>query len=176
MRHRLAVASSAAFALALVVPALAASNAPQSTGTLACGDGTITWTPTSLWAPNHKLQTITVSYQAPADTAGDTSTVTIGAISDNQAAADGSDETLGSGQPTDQQGLDWAGTGNTATAPEGSAATTTAQVRAERSGTDQAGRTYSIQVMCTEANNGVPQPQDSGTVTITVTVPHDQRR
>lgn len=175
MHVRLTVGALASLALALAVPAIAGPSSASGTGSTACGDGTVTWTPTSVWPPNHKMQTVTVSYTAPADLPGDTSTVTIGAITDNQAATDGTGETVGSGQPTAQQGLDWSGTGHTATVPEGSTATTTAQVRAERSGTDPAGRTYSIQVMCTEANNSVPQPQESGSATITVMVPHDQR-
>jgi hypothetical protein len=139
-------------------------------------DGTVTWTPMSIWPPNHKMQTVTISYTAPADVSGDQSTITIGTITDNQAAADGSDELNGSGQPTDQQGLDWSGTGHTASADEGTPATTTAQVRGERSGHDQAGRTYSIQVMCGESDGGAGaiNPAEQGAATVTVTVPHDQ--
>jgi hypothetical protein len=122
------------------------------------------------------MQTVTISYTAPADVAGDQSTIVIGAITDDQADSDGSNELNGSGQPTDQQGLDWAGMGNNASADEGTPATTTAQVRAERSGHDQSGRTYSIQVMCGEndGGTGVMAPQEQGTATVTVTVPHDQ--
>lgn len=173
---RLALGAAAAAALGLAAPSFAASH-NSGGGSAPCADGTVTWTPSTLWAPNHKLQTIDIYYTAPADNPalpGDQTTITVGAITDDQAAQDGSDELQGSGQPTDKQGLDWAGTGNSASSDEGSPAHTTAQVRAERSGTDQTGRTYSIQVMCSETNNGVPQPQDSGTATVTVTVPHDQ--
>jgi len=177
VNKRLALGAAAIAAVGLAAaPSFAASHNSGS-NTTACADGTVTWTPNVLWAPNHKMQTIDIYYTAPADNpavAGDQTTITVGAITDDQAASDGSGELQGSGQPTDKQGLDWAGTGNTATSDEGSTAHTTAQVRAERSGTDQSGRTYSIQVMCSESNNGVPMAQDSGMATLTVTVPHDQ--
>jgi hypothetical protein len=159
--------------VALALPGHAASHNSGS-GTTSCADGTVTWCPKVLWAPNHKMQTITINYVAPADDSGDTTTITVGPITDNQVGTDGT-EMVGSGQPTDQQGADWDGTGNTATSAEGSVATTTASVRAERSGTDQAGRTYSIQVACSEKDkNGVMVPADSDTATLTVAVPHDQ--
>ena len=53
-------------------------------------------------------------------------------------------------------------------------ATTTAQVRAERSGTSKAGRTYSINVTCSDMG-GSNNETEMQTVTIQVFVPHDQR-
>jgi len=179
---RLALGAAAVAAVGIALPATA-GNGTHGDGSAPCvnmttgqQDGTVTWNPTTVWPPNHKMQTVTISYTADADVPGDQSVITIGAITDNQAASDGSDELKGSGQPTDKQGLDWSGTGNTASADEGTPATTTAQVRAERSGTSQAGRTYSIQVMCGEndGGTGVMAPQEQGTATVTVTVPHDQ--
>lgn len=174
---RLALSAVAVAAVAMAFPASAAKSG--GTNSTACGDGTVTWSPTSIWPPNHKMQTVTISYTAPADSpsTNDTTTITVGPITDNQAAADGSDELNGSGQPTDQQGLDWAGSGNTATSAEGQAATTTAQVRAERSGHGKDGRTYSIVVSCSEKIGGTAPdmtPGSSGMATLTVTVPHDQ--
>lgn len=121
------------------------------------------------------MQTVTINYTAPADAPGDTTTITVMSIIDDQAGTDGTNELPGSGQPTDQQGLDWAGIGNSATSPEGQTATTAAQVRAERSGLVQAGRTYTITVSCSENVAGSPAPDPSGGMaTLTVTVPHDQ--
>ena len=180
VNKRLALGAAAVAAIAMAVPSFA-GNGTHGNGSADCvnslgqKDGTVTWTPTTVWPPNHKMQTVTISYTAAADTPGDKSTITIGAITDDQAAADGSDELNGSGQPTDQQGLDWAGSGNSASAAEGTPATTTAEVRAERSGHDQTGRTYSIQVMCGESDGaGAMTPNEQGTATVTVTVPHDQ--
>jgi hypothetical protein len=174
---RLALSAVALAGIAMAFPSSAASSG--GTGSTACGDGTVTWSPTSVWPPNHKMQTVTINYTAPADSpsTNDTTTITVGAITDNQSASDGSGELNGSGQPTDQQGLDWAGTGNSATSDEGQTATTTAQVRAERSGRSKAGRTYSIVVSCNEMIGGTmpdPDPNSSGMATLTVTVPHDQ--
>jgi hypothetical protein len=183
LNKRVALGAAAIAAVAISVPASAGQGGTHGNGSAPCvnmttgqQDGTVTWTPTSVWPPNHKMQTVTISYTAPSDVPGDQSTITIGMITDDQAAADGSDELNGSGQPTDQQGLDWAGTGNTASADEGSPATTTAQVRAERSGHDQTGRTYTIQVMCGEndGGTGAMEPTEQGTANVTVTVPHDQ--
>jgi hypothetical protein len=132
-------------------------------------DGTITWSPTTLWPPDHKMQTITIQY-SDTDSDGDSIKITVGTISDNQVV--GGEELNGSGAPTSVQGPDWSGTGNNASASDPGTATTTAEVRAERSGTDKAGRTYSIQVMCNE--NGPTELNQSGTATLTVFVPHDQ--
>jgi hypothetical protein len=178
---RVALGAVAVAGIAMAMPA-SAGTGTHGSGSADCvnsmgqKDGTVTWTPTTVWPPNHKMQTITISYTAPSDAPGDQSTIAIGMITDDQAASDGSDELNGSGQPTDQQGLDWSGTGNTASADEGTPATTTAQVRAERSGTDPNGRTYSIQVMCGEQDAGAAavNPAEQGTATVTVTVPHDQ--
>jgi hypothetical protein len=155
---------------------MVANGRTGGTGSVACNDGTVTYTPTTLWPPNHKMQTITITY-TDSDGDGDSTRITVGMITDNQAAADGSDELKGSGQPTDQQGLDWAGTGNTGTGQDGgSAATTTAQVRAERSGTDPAGRTYDIKVTCHDSGGTDPMEMAGAmqTVDLFVTVPHDQ--
>lgn len=175
---RAAIAATIVAAAGAVIPAAMASNNPQGgTGSGSCADGSLTWTPDNIWPPNHKMQTIDIYYTVPSDdVSGDQTTITVGAITDDQAASDGSDELNGSGQPTAQQGLDWSGTGNSGTSAEGQTAHTTAQVRAERSGTDQTGRTYSIQLMCTESNGMTMDPSGSGMTTITVTVPHDQRK
>ena len=167
---------------ALVVASSLASAAPaggKGVASIGCNDGTVTWSPTTLWPPDHKMQTINIAY-TDTDNDGDTTAIAVGMITDNQAAADGSGELQGSGQPTAQQGLDWSGSGNMGTGsdPNGPAQTT-AQVRAERSGTDKAGRTYTIQVMCTDKGGiDTNDPNEANiqmsTVDLTVTVPHDQ--
>lgn len=178
---RVAVAAAVIAAAGVSIPTFAAATATNNkqdsgTGHSTCADGNLWWSPNVLWAPNHKLQTITINYQAPSDNQGDTTTITVGAITDNQIGTDGTEE-AGSGQPTAQQGADWAGTGNSATSAEGQVATTTAQVRAERAGTDKNGRTYSIQLMCTEKDStGTVQMDGTGMQTITVFVPHDSRK
>jgi hypothetical protein len=119
------------------------------------------------------MQDVTITYTAPADSAdtSDTTTVTVAAITDDQII--NGEELQGSGNPN--EGPDWAGEGQSATSPEGQPASTTVQVRAERSGTVQAGRHYSIMVNCSEMIGGtVPDPSSSGMATLTVTVPHDQ--
>ena len=176
LSKRTAFGAAAIAAIAFAVPSLATQgHQTGGTGTAACADGTVTWNPTSVWPPNHKMQTVNISYTAPADNpdTNDTTTITVGMITDDQSAADGSDELNGSGNPN--EGLDWSGTGNSSSSPEGQTATTTAQIRAERSGTDQTGRTYSIQVMCSEQEGGsmMEDPSGSGMATLTVTVPHD---
>ena len=168
---------------AAIVVAASLASAAQTGGkgvaSIACNDGTVTWSPTTLWPPDHKMQTINIAY-TDTDNDGDTTTIAVGMITDNQAASDGTSELKGSGQPTAQQGLDWSGTGNMGNGSDPSGpAKTTAQVRAERSGTDKAGRTYTIQVMCTDkggtdANDPNEAMMQTSTVDLTVTVPHDQ--
>lgn len=179
---RAALGAAAVAAAAIAIPASAGPRAAGGDGSQACAnmlgtaDGTVTPSTTSLWPPNHKMHTVTISYTAPSDAPGDVSDITITGIIDDQANADGSGEAQGSGAPTDVQGLDWSGIGNSGSAPEGSAASTTVQLRAERSGLFQSGRTYTIMVSCGEqdAGSGVDNPAESGMASVTVNVPHDQ--
>lgn len=182
---RLALGAAAVAAAAIAIPASAAlPKAAPSDGSQPCtnqagtADGTVKPSVTSLWPPNHKMHTVTISYTAPGtDVPGDQSDIKITAIVDDQANADGTGEVQGSGAPTDVQGLDWSGIGNSGTAAEGSAASADVQLRAERSGLFKSGRTYTITVSCGEqdaGSTGVDNPVESGTATVTITVPHDQ--
>lgn len=182
--NRTGVLALAALALGalVMIPAHAASRVGVSgAGSTTCGDGTVTWNPTTLWPPNHKMQTVSITYTAPATTPADpqldTTKITVTGIVDNQANTDGTGEAPGSGAPTDVQGLDWSGIGNNASSAEGSPATTSVQVRSERSGLFKSGRTYTITVMCSESTAGAPMstdPNGNGMATLNVTVPHDQ--
>ena len=139
------------------------------TGTAQVADNAPTLSVTPSQGPSAKDVVLSIQY-SDTDSDGDSIKITVGTISDNQVV--GGEELNGSGAPTSVQGPDWSGTGNNASASDPGTATTTAQVRAERSGTDQSGRTYSIQVMCNE--NGPTEVNQSGTATLTVFVPHDQ--
>ena len=163
--------------------AAAGSSAGNRTGgtySTSCNDGTVSVTPSTIWPPNHKMVTVTITY-ADTDKDGDSTMITVMSISDNETV--GGVELNGSGQPTAQQGPDWSGAGNTGSGSDptsGSAtpAQTTAQVRAERSGTGD-GRTYDIKVTCTDSGGtdaGDPSEatMQSQTVDLYVTVPHDQ--
>jgi hypothetical protein len=163
--------AAAALAAGLALPALAApAHASGGTGTTSCVDamgkamdGTVTWSPTTLWPPDHTMQTITISY-TDTDHDGDGLGVRVAAITDNQMT--GGVEDVGAGEP---HLADWSGVGNAGSGTDPGSATTTAQVRAERSGPDGS-RVYSITVACSESGSET----DSGTATLTVTVPHDQ--
>lgn len=155
-------------------PALAApSNPAGGTQTASCNDGTITYSPTTLWPPNHKMQTINITY-VDNDADGDSTMIAVTNITDNQMT--GGVEDVGAGNP---HLIDYAagapGTGSDPSTP----ADTTAQVRAERSGKDQSPRIYTITVQCTDRGGADPADTSeattqTGTATLTVTVPHDQ--
>ena len=159
-------------------PAGSNGNRTGGSSSIDCNDGRVTWTPTTIWPPNHRMRTVAISYDEN-ENDGDEITVTVKSIVHDQAAADGTGELPGSGQPFEEQGLDWAGVTNTGRATDPDAATTSADVRAERSGTDKTGRTYTITVTCTDTGGnhepdgrpGTPQTED---VDLTVAVPHDQ--
>jgi hypothetical protein len=153
---------------ALTLPVLASPNGRTggAGGPVACDDGQVTWSPTTLWPPNHKLQPVTIVY-ADTDGDGDSTMVAVTNWSDNETF--NGVEINGSGQPNPQQAPDvvpgMAGSGKDG----GQNATTTAQVRAERSGRGT-GRVYTLQVTCMDMGE-MPSMQ---TVPIMVTVPHDQ--
>jgi hypothetical protein len=74
----------------------------------------------------------------------------------------------GSGQPTKKQGPDYSGVPTTSSSvPDGQAATVTVYIRAERSGTDKAGRTYTVNLTCKSGDD------PDGHAMAVVTVPHD---
>ena len=183
MKTRLLFAALAALVIATVAGATGASAAgehlndgPKSKNTAGISkdcvneatnlkEGTFTYVgPTSVWPPNHKYVTARVTLtDEDAETALDDVTVAVGGTHD-QLLADGQ-EMNGSGN-TDPATDVLPGAG----AGKGSA-TAVFRFRAERSGRDKTGRTYTFTA------NGTT---DSGTskckpVTFTAVVPHDQR-
>jgi hypothetical protein len=152
---------------ALALPANAGSRTGGSGGPVNCNDsqghtvGTVTWSPTTLWPPNHKDQTITINFTGDNDK--DTAMVSVTGWSDNETV--GGVEMNGSGQP-DQATPDVV-PGAPGSGPDTAPVQTTAAVRAERSG-QGSGRIYTLTVTCSESDGTM------GTVPITVSVPHDQ--
>ena len=167
----------AGIAVPLTQAAPGAKGKPASTantGSVACNDGTVTWTPTSIWPPNHKMHTVDIAY-SEGENDGDTLAVAVVDIEHDQYI-EGVGELVGSGKPND--GADFVpGAPGTATDNGAdSAAKTNAQVRAERSGTRQEGRTYTISVQCTDSGDQSGDEAQNQTVEITVAVPHDRRK
>jgi hypothetical protein len=115
---------------------------------------TITVSPTTLWPPNDKMQTIAIS-QSFTDDEPDTQSLTVLSITSNQGTSD-----------------NWSGVGNSASGPaDGSTISTSVQLRAQRDDTDPGGRIYTLTLQCGE-DSVSPGPQN--TVTVDVTVSHDQ--
>lgn len=104
-------------------------------------------TPSSLWSPNHKMVPVSVKATVT-DTCGE-ATWRIVSISSNEAV-----NAIGSGNTAP----DWEITGPS-----------TAQVRAERSGTNKAGRIYTIVLEATDGSGNVSLP-----ASVIVTVPHSK--
>ena len=176
---RTALGAAAIAAVAFAVPSMAdQGHQSGGGGTTKCVDaqghvmdGDVTWSPGVIWPPNHKFVPITINYT---DNDGDsTADITVEAAAGTH------------NQMTD--GVEDNGSGNTATdfipgapgtAKDPGTATTTPQVRSERSGKDGA-RIYSITVTCThgaevDTANPFEATGQMGTATVTVTVPHDQ--
>jgi hypothetical protein len=154
---------------AAVVVGSALARGGGGTGSAPCttitGDnGNVTWSPAVVWPPNHKMVPVTISWNEPqesTDLLGDSNTLRVDSITST-----GVDD-RGAGQPSSKQGPDYSGVGNSGSAPDGQAATVTVYVRAERSGTDKAGRTYTINLSCDSGDDS------HGTSMAVVTVPHD---
>jgi len=176
---RVTLGAAAVLTAGIAFPVLAAPGHPQGgSGQTKCVDangnnldGDVTWSPTTIWPPNHKWQPITVNY---IDTDGDGSQMlTVAAPSGTHNQMTNGVEDVGAGNtPVDFM----PGAPNTANDP--GTATTTPQVRSERSGKDGS-RIYTITVMCSHSSEvDTANPNEaggqSGTATITVTVPHDQ--
>jgi hypothetical protein len=162
--------------LALLVPMSANAGSDHTFGEtiMPCGDGgTITWTPTTLWPPNHKLHDITFTYTDDDDDAS--LTITMRPHSDVIDEGGEATERNGSGQTpflTDSSGGEDVGGGD-------GTAVVTGTARGERSGQAKEGRTYSFGYVAddggtTDGCSG-PDMDPATDDEITVFVPHDCR-
>ena len=168
-----------AVALVAVLAPMSASAGKHSFGgdSIACGDnGTISWTPSTLWPPNHKLVPVTWTYTDP-----DGGDVTLSTAATDHSDIVGGEELAGSGN-TDP-GTD--SLGGAGTDDDGSV-DVVGNARSERSGQSKQGRTYNFTYMAMSDPDGVPGsgdedgcsgPDDDATTDdqITVFVPHDCR-
>jgi hypothetical protein len=158
----------AAFLLVLTPNAFAKHSSTGGQAQVPCGDGTITYSPVTLWPPNHKMETINISFaESEATSDSDTLALQVTGISSNQDAADAAG---GSGCGKDKApGDDWTFSNAVVTGTAGDdvhAVPTSVQVAAERCAKIKSARVYTIDVTCTD---------DGGTdsVPLTVTVAHD---
>jgi hypothetical protein len=103
-------------------------------------------TPDVLWPPNRKMKTVTVTVDAT-DVCGSTTCRIVEITSSPTAPAKGKKK----------KGPDWAIKGDL-----------TASLRAERSGQDRDGRTYTLTIECRDESG------NASTSHVTVLVPHDQ--
>ena len=163
-----AVGAVAMIAIA-VAPAAFAKGKPQSQPnqfTTACGLGTVLVAPETLWPPNHKLKTITISYVEPPADAG-TISLTINSITDNELSEDPG--TAGNADSCGPSADDWAFDSTPVTNTDPATIATTVQVRAERCGDDKAagGRTYTIDLTCGSSDGSTTDIQ------VPVVVPHN---
>jgi PKD domain len=110
--------------------------------------GTVTASPGTLWPPNHKMVSVTVAVSV-SDLCDAIPVCQIISVSSNEPV-----NGLGDGDTAP----DWVITGNL-----------TLNLRAERSGMGT-GRVYTSTIQCTDASG------NSSTKTVTVNVPHDQRK
>src|SRR5216684_7403099 len=106
-RNRLSMAAGvAAFVLILAPSAFAKKPKSGGSATVPCGDGVITYSPTSLRPPNHKMTSIAISFsESEATTDSDTLGLQITGITSNQQTEDDAGGN-GCGQPTAMQGPD----------------------------------------------------------------------
>lgn len=166
-----AMAAASAMALAAVAPTLAATKNSGTASNIACGntDIILSYSPTTLWPPNHKMQTILITASdsdADGGAMGETFSAMISNITENQSEVPG----MGCGNVS-TQGPDSmiVNPGGMSTDP--GTVSAQVQVRSERCAAEGT-RTYDIQVTCME--NSATEMMQSGTADLIVTVPHDQ--
>lgn len=159
--------------LVLLVAALMLVAGPSSArswgdGTDDCGDGDggheLTWSPTSVWPPNHKYVDVTITYSD--DDPDHQLMIVATSASHDEMLPDGS-ELNGGGNTTDDVVLPANGSSGTGSV------STTLSVRGERSGRGD-GRVYTVNFTTKSMDeNGQEDNDCSGSVT--VGVPHDCR-
>ena len=159
----------AAFLLVLTPSAFAKKAGPSGEATIDCGDGVITYSPTTLWPPNHKMQTIDISFaESELVPDNDTLGLQVTDITSNQVADDDAG-TGGCGPKTSKQGDDWTFDTTPVSGPDNDdtmAVSTSVQVRSERCGKD-GGRVYTISVTCTDEGT-------TDSVELLINVPHSK--
>jgi hypothetical protein len=159
----------AAFLLVLTPNAFAKHSKTGGRAEVPCGDGTISYSPITLWPPNHKLETIDISF-AESETASDDDTIglQVTGISSNQ---DTEVAAGGSGCGSDKvPGDNWVFSGTPVMGAPGDdvdPVPTSVQVRAARCGRVKTARVYTIDVTCTDEDT-------TDSVTLAVTVVHDK--
>jgi hypothetical protein len=158
----------AAFLLVLAPNAFAKHSSTGGQAQVPCGDGTITYSPVTLWPPNHHLATINISFaESEAVSDADTLGLQVTAISSNQDTEDAAGGS-GCGKET-APGDDWNFSNAVVTGTAGDdvdPVATSVQVAAERCSKIKTPRVYTIEVTCTDEGG-------TDSVPLTVTVAHD---
>ena len=151
MRKRL-LAVATVVLLGGTVLAAGASGAKfdGGSGSVACGSGTIAFSPAKLWPPNHKLKDVTFTSATPF--------LVTAVTHDEEGTEKGS---------TAENEPDFVITDATGGSAAGDNAVV--QLRAERLGKPKDGRTYTVTLTC----GSVEAP---GTATATITVPHSRKK
>jgi len=195
MRFRPAWLGFGAAALLLsgvVIPA-SADQGHQSQGTsssASCNDGTVTASPSTLWPPNHKPVTVTISYAESTTSAGkttpgdgDNDTISITKITETMVDADGAVNADGQGAGSPKQSTpDYVGPSSLPSGPDTVPQNAYVQVRSERAGAggNGSGRVYYFTVSCNDkSGTSVTDPAEDGPTgedgmaMVYVCVPHD---
>ena len=143
----------AAFLLVLAPNAFAKHSGNNGQATVDCGDGVITYSPITLWPPNHKMKQIDISFAETETTDADTLGLQVTNITSNQQTEDDAGG-AGCGPDTATQGPDFVFDSTPVTGTAGDdvdPVTTSVQVRAERCAKDKSGpRVYTIDVTCSD--------------------------
>jgi hypothetical protein len=165
------IGGAAACLLVLTPNAFAKPSGGGRQATVDCGDGVITYSPSTIWPPNHKMKPIGISFAETETTDGDTLGLQVTNITSNQQTEDDAGG-AGCGKPTATQGADFIFDNTPVTGTAGDdvdPVTTSVQVRAERCAKDKSGpRVYTIDVTCTDEGA-------TDDVQLFVTVSHDNR-
>jgi hypothetical protein len=139
------------------------------TASVACGDGTVTVTPAKMWPPNHKMKDVTLTYDETSADDGDATGLTVTSISNEEEGTE-KGSTLRHGPDDVGEGFTDSGIDTTPSDP----ATVVIQLRKERLAKPKDGRTYTIEVECTDGGAVSGGEATTDTATITVFVPHSR--
>lgn len=159
----------AAFLLVLTPSAFAKHSGAGRQATVDCGDGVITYSPSTIWPPNHNMQLIDISFAETETTDGDTLGLQVTGITSNQQTEDDAGG-AGCGPDTAKQGPDFIFDDTPVTGTAGDnvdPVPTSVQVRAERCAKDKTARVYTIDVTCSDEGA-------TDDVQLFVTVSHDK--
>ncbi len=169
MRTRvLAACAATLLAVTMIGPAASARKFNAGSQDVPCGDGTVTAVE-KIRNRNHKLRNVVLVYNEASDD-GDTLGLTVDAVTHEEEGFE-----KGSTKKHEPDFVNATPSGTAVDTADAAGATVTLQLRGERLSKPKDGRTYTLDVTCTDDGAVSAEAPTSDTAQVLIKVPHSNR-